>query len=368
MIELKLNGKQISRTDKFTPPFLIAEIGVNYYDIAVERDISIKDAAKLMIKEAIFAGVDAVKFQTYKAEFLTSIYSPAYWDTSKESTTNQYELFKKYDHFEFDDYLELMDYTKSLGGIFLTTLFDEFGIEKIGKYLPAHKIASADITNYPLLKSIANFHKPTMISVGASTITEIWNAINILTNEGLSYEDIAVFHCVLKYPTPPEFSNLYRIKLLRQYLPEEITIGYSDHVPPDDSLLTLTTASLLGAKIIEKHFTLNKNLEGNDHYHAFDPEDIRNFRKKIRFIEKLISKDEINYLKGEESARLNARRSLVARSEIEKGELLTNDNIIIKRPGSGISPIYWESIIKNRGKSKRIIKKDEIIQWTDLTF
>ena len=336
---MNINGKEIIKSERFTPPFLIAEIGVNYYDIAKERNISIKDAAKLMIKEAIDAGVDAVKFQSYKAEYLTSIYSPAYWDTNEESTTNQYELFKKFDHFEYEDYLELMEYTKSLGGIFLTTFFDEFGLKKMGKYLPAHKIASADITNFPLLRLIAKYHKPTMISVGASTISEIWNAINILTSEGLSYKDIAVLHCVLKYPTPPELSNLNRIKMLRKLLPKDITVGYSDHVPPDESLLTLITASMLGAKIIEKHFTLNKNLKGNDHYHAFDPNDIRNFKNKLQFIEKLVSINEINYLEDEKVARLQARRSLVARTEIKSGETLDNNNVIIKRPGSGISPI-----------------------------
>ncbi|MCK5345590.1 MAG: N-acetylneuraminate synthase family protein, partial [Candidatus Heimdallarchaeota archaeon] len=234
---MKFANVNIQRSKKIKQPFLIAEIGVNYYDIAKKFSESLMDAAKRMITEAINAGVDAVKFQTYKAEKLTSKFAEAYWDLNSEPTTNQYELFKKFDHLEYEEYLELKKFTEGLGRIFLTTFFDEDGAAFFGDRLPAFKIASADLTNYPLLKQSAQFKKPLLLSTGASELSEIWNAVNYLRKYGIKDDQIALLHCVLQYPTQPLNANLEKIKRLQGVFPTPIIIGYSDHVPSDAGML-----------------------------------------------------------------------------------------------------------------------------------
>ncbi|MHA1613059.1 MAG: N-acetylneuraminate synthase family protein, partial [Promethearchaeota archaeon] len=147
-----------------------------------------------------------------------------------------------------------------------------------------------------------------------------------------------------------------------------LIIGYSDHVTVDNSMLTLTSAWMLGANILEKHFTLDKTLTGNDHYHAMDPQDIVNFKKNINFLQKLLEMDEPNYLPSEEISRQNARRSMIAARDILPDEVLDNSNIIFKRPGTGISPIFWEDIMKGKARTMGLLKKDEIIKWENISF
>jgi N-acetylneuraminate synthase len=316
-------------------PFLIAEIGVNYYDIANKKSISNMDAAKLMIKEANDAGADGVKFQSYKADTIASKNSPAYWDMNEEPTSSQYELFKKFDSFDKEDYEELSRYCKDIGITFLSTPFDFDSIGYLNDLMDFYKISSSDLTNTPFIKEIARKQKPIIISTGASTIEEIETAINTIENEGNN--KIGLMHCVLSYPTNYEDANLLMIKNLKELFPK-YDIGFSDHTKPDESMLVLTTACLYGADIIEKHFTLDKSLKGNDHYHAMDPSDIRKFKENISFIKSINGQYMKEPLKCEEDSRKQARRSIVASKNIAIDKIITEDMLTFKRPGTGISP------------------------------
>lgn len=323
-------------------PFLIGEIGVNFYDIAKKENIAPMDAAKLMIKEAKNAGIDAVKFQTYKAEKIASRNSPAYWDLDEEPTTSQFELFKKFDSFGSEEYRELAEYCREVGIMFLSTPFDFEAIDFLDDLMDVYKISSSDLTNIPFIKAIALKNKPIILSTGASTLKEIKEAVNAI--EEVSNVDIGLMHCVLSYPTKDGDANLLMIKDIKEQF-EGYDIGYSDHTKPDDKMLILTTAYLYGANIIEKHFTLDKTLTGNDHYHAMDVEDVKTFNENIELINKIKGKKVKQPLVCESSSRKEARRSIVASKDIKKGEKITKDNITFKRPGTGISPSKVDEII-----------------------
>jgi len=197
---LKIGDYIIERKPLAKTPFLIAEIGVNYYDIAKKKNLDLMDACKLMIDEAIQSGVDAVKFQSYKASTLASIYAKSYWDTSKEPTKNQFELFSKFDQLNNEDYdyEELQKYTIKKGGMFLTTCFDHDSVNYFGEKLDAFKIASADITNYPLIDQILKYNKPLLFSTGASSLDEIFSLQHYLQKRNFDFDKLAFLHCVLE--------------------------------------------------------------------------------------------------------------------------------------------------------------------------
>ena len=357
-MKIKINDKIISEG---SPPFIIAEAGVNYYDIAQKENIEPIEAAKMMIKEAAEAGADAIKFQTYKAEKLASKHSPAYWDITKEGTKSQYELFKKYDKFGEDEYKELAKFAKTRKIIFMSTPFDLEAVDFLGKLMPVFKIASSDITNLPFIKYIAQKKKPIFLSTGASTIKEIRDAVNAIEEE--NHHEIVILHCVLNYPTKYENANLNMIKDIQKNFPEYL-VGYSDHTPPDDCMLVLVTAMILGAKIIEKHFTLDKSLPGNDHYHSMDTKDLKNLINNIKLVYKIFGKDKKEPLESEKKAIKYARRSIVATRDIPKNSIIGESMLTFKRPGTGISPKYLNEVIGK--KTKRNIKKDEIVRWDDI--
>lgn len=337
---------------------LIAEIGVNYYDIAAKEGISNMDAAKKMIHAAKEAGIDAVKFQTYKADTIAAKNSPSYWDTTEESVTSQYELFKKYDSFGYDEYLELSKYSKDLDISFLSTAFDTDSADYLYDMMDAYKISSSDINNLPFIAYQAKKQKPMLISTGAANLAEIDQAISTIRN--YNQKPLVLMHCVLEYPTPYEHANLNKIISLKNRYPE-ITIGYSDHTKPDTSLDVIKTAYNLGASVIEKHFTLDKTLKGNDHYHAMDFNDAQKLVKEIHFIDSLRGSYDLKCLDSEQTSRLNARRSLVSLINIKKGTALTEDMITYKRPGTGISPAELHTVL---GKKAKIdITEDTTLQY-----
>lgn len=343
-------------------PFLIAEIGVNFYDIAEKEGISDMDAAKLMIDEAKKCGVDAVKFQSYKAETIASRNSPAYWDLSEEPTTSQFELFKKFDKFGADEYRQLADYCREVGIMFLSTPFDFASVDYLDEFMDVYKISSSDLTNIPFIKYIAGKNKPILLSTGASTLKEIKQAVEAI--EEVSSLDIAIMHCVLSYPTAFEDANLLMIKDLAEHFPD-YEIGYSDHTKPDENMMVLTTAYNYGATILEKHFTLDKTLQGNDHYHGMAPEDVVKFRQNIGFIAKLNGMKNKQPLICESSARKEARRSIVTVRDIKKGEVITKKDITFKRPGTGIYPSEIDNVI---GKSAKIdIAEDTLLDFEMLS-
>lgn len=342
-------------------PFVIAEAGVNFYDIAATKNISPLEAAKLMIKEASRAKVDAIKFQTYKADKIASKFSPAYWDTSKESTDSQYKLFQKFDHFDEKEYQQLAAYAAEQNIIFLSTPFDLDAVDMLDPLVPAFKIASADITNIPLLKKVATKKKPVFFSTGASTLDEVKQAIDVMTQEGNT--EVIPLHCTLSYPTAFEDANLRMITHLQEKFPRHF-VGYSDHTTPDEGSLVLVAASVLGAKVIETHFTLDKTLPGNDHYHALDADDMVKLMERLKFVYQILGKAEKEVVESEQQSRLYARRSIVAVREIAEGTTITEDMLVMKRPGTGIPPTDLEKVIGK--KAKHNIEEDKPLEWEDL--
>lgn len=342
-------------------PYLIAEMGVNFYDTAKELNISPLEAAKLYIRKAKEAGADAAKFQSYKAETLASKNSPSYWDLTKEPTTCQYELFKKSDGFNKEDYQQLYQYCKETGIDFMSTPFDEISADYLYDYVDIYKISSSDITNLPFIRHIARKGKPMYLSVGASYFSEVDEAVQAVRDEG-NY-DICLLHCVLSYPTKNEDANLHFITHLKQVYPD-IPIGFSDHTLPDPCMTILSTAYLLGADVIEKHFTLDKTLIGNDHYHAGDPKDFRKAVENFKLIQIITGQKNKTVLDCEKIPRREARRSLVLTHNMKAGETVTEQDIMPKRPGTGISPKYQHMVIGR--KLKQDMAADSILSWEDL--
>lgn len=343
---------------KNSKPYLIAEIGVNFYDSAKQMGIKPIDAAKMYIDKASESGIDCVKFQAYKANLIASKQSPAYWDITKEPTKTQYELFQKFDHFEESDYTELSEYTHSKGLDFSATPFDYHSAEFLESFVDFYKISSSDLSNLPFLSYIGSKNKPVILSVGASYLSEVEEGIRTLRDSGC--EDITILHCVLSYPTLPNNANLNVIRTLKKCFPS-VKVGYSDHVVPDDAMITLATAYLLGAEVIEKHFTLDKGLIGNDHYHSGDPNDFRIARSNFCLINQILGSDEKTVLNCEKLSRTEARRSLVLKRDMKAGEIIKDSDIIAKRPGSGISPKFTKLVI---GRSiRKDLDEDTILQW-----
>lgn len=337
---------------------LIAEIGVNYYDIAIKYSISNMDAAKKMILAAKEAGIDAVKFQTYKAETIAAKDSPSYWDTTEETETSQYSLFKKFDSFGYDEYLELSKFSKENGIVFLSTAFDNESADYLDEMMDIYKISSSDLSNLPFIEYQAKKNKPIILSVGASNEDEIDRALEAIRKH--NKKTVVLMHCVLEYPTPYEHANLNKIVSLKKKY-KDVVVGYSDHTKPDISYDIIKTAYNLGATVIEKHFTLDKSLKGNDHYHAMDENDAKKIVKEIEFIDSIRGDYEIKCLESEGTARLNARRSLVSACDINKGQVVTRNMLTHKRPGTGISPADIENIIGK--KCNRDINEDTILQY-----
>lgn len=354
---MKIGHTDVATLDR---PYLIAEIGVNYFDIANQRDVSPLEAAAEMVEEAADAGVDAVKFQSYTARKLASKHSPAYWDTDEESTSTQYELFEKYDSFGAEEFETIARLATEHDVAFLSTPFDSGAVEYLEDLVPAYKMASADITNEPLLRQIARKEKPLILSTGASTIGEIEAAVRQIEDEQSGTPDIALLHCVLEYPTSPENANLRMIEHIGAAFPQYVT-GYSDHVPPDEGMITLLHSYVKGADIIEKHFTLDKSLPGNDHYHAMDPDDVRAFRRNVELLEETKGQRRKEPLPTEADARENARRSLVAAEAIAEGERIERAHVAVKRPGTGIPPTMLNVVI---GRAATMdIEVDEVLTW-----
>lgn len=349
MKSFNINGYDVSNPLK---PYIIAEIGVNH-----EGSLEL---AKELINQAKAGGAHAAKFQSYKAGLIASKNSPAYWDQSKEPTDSQYKLFQKYDVFGESEYIELAEHCKKVGIDFMSTPFDLGAVDFLAPLMPAIKVASADITNVPLIRKCAAVGKPLIMSTGAATLAEIEFALQTAKDAGAT--DISLLHCVLNYPTPEENAQLGYIKTLQKVFPD-VVIGYSDHVAPDSTISALEVASLLGASILEKHFTHDKTLPGNDHYHAMNESDLAAFVAKVAKYDLLTSNNNKN-LEKEQAARIHARRSIVAASDLPIGHIITEQDIIAKRPAHGISPIHWDEIV---GKEVTVaIQEDELISWQKL--
>lgn len=345
---LDLFNDRVCRNDLIRTPYIIAEAGVNH-----EGSINL---ARRLIDEAKEGGADAIKFQTYKASTIASKDSPSYWDTTKEPIDSQYKLFQKYDKFWREEYEQLKIYSDQADIEFMSTPFDVESASFLNDMMDVFKISSSDITNKPFIEYLCNFGKPIILSTGASYLYEVQEAVQWIDAKQVP---VALLHCILNYPTDDQNANLGMIKDLQRKFPDKM-IGYSDHTLPKD-MKVLEMATLLGAVILEKHFTHDKTLPGNDHYHAMDKEDLETFHNKMNQFFQILGDETKFPLETETLARKNARRSLVAAKNIPEGAIISPLDLTWKRPAHGVSPKHIEDVI-----GKRVVRKiteDEVIQW-----
>lgn len=348
---VKLGRRTMTPTSR---PYIIAEIGVNH-----EGSL---DLAKKLIELAKEGGADGAKFQSYKADTLASKNSPAYWDTSKEATRSQHELFQKYDNFEPEDYVALARHARACDIDFLSTPFDDAAVDYLAPLVPFYKIASADITNTPLLRRVARTKKPVVLSTGASNMDEIRWSVDTLHEAGAT--DVVLLHCILNYPCENRNAHVRMITGLAEAFPEYL-IGYSDHTVPDPDMTALAVAYSLGAVVLEKHFTHDKTLPGNDHYHAMDVNDLRRFVERMATIADILGDDSAKApIETENISRLNARRSIVLARPMKSGQVIVEDDLTYKRPGTGVGPQDWDRVI---GMSvTKDLPDDHVLTWDDL--
>jgi len=338
--------------NKLYKPYVIAEIGVNHEGSMM--------TAKRLVNEAKEAGANAVKFQTYKADTIASKDSPAYWDRNEEPTGSQHELFLKHQGFWKDEMQELKNYCDTIDIEFMSTPFDIESADFLNDMMDVYKISSSDLTNKPFIEYLCKFNKPIILSTGASSLSEIVEAVSWIEKFG---NPLSLLHCVLNYPTPDENANLGMILDLKQKFPDKI-IGYSDHTLPKD-MKVCEMATMLGSVIIEKHFTHDKTLPGNDHYHAMDKEDLKIYLSNIERNFEILGAFKVEALKDEALARANARRSLVAIKDIPKGKIIEKSDLTFKRPAHGVSPQFIDEII---GKvAINYIVEDAVIKWEMFT-
>lgn len=332
-------------------PVLIADIGVSFIEVAQKYDISILAAIKLLIDQAKSCGFDAVNIQSYKTE---NLFSRDYVDyLSKEPITSH---FFKFDEFDSIDFQELADYCSEVGILFLATPLDFESADRLDEFVKIFRISSHDLTNIPFIKHVASKNKPMLISTGAATMKEIKDVVRAIEDDSLV--DIAILHSVLSYPTSQEDANLLMIKDLVNNFPN-YEIGYCDYTEIDDDLLILLTAYNYGAVILEKQFTLDKSL--NNNRYAMDCDDVRKFKEKLGFLSKINGRINKQPLICESFARNETRKSIVAKTDIKKGETVSMDNITFKMPSIGISPIRVDEIIGK--KAKVDIFKDNLIDF-----
>lgn len=315
---------------------IIAEAGVNHNGSLV--------IAKKLVDKAVEAGVDIIKFQTFKAEKLVSKSAKQAEYQKKniglEADDSQYNMLKKLELSE-QDHLKLMDYCKEKGILFWSTAFDLDSIDYLHSLnLGLWKIPSGEITNYPYLKKIAQYHEPVILSTGMCEMSDISSAMNVLLKYGVQKNQITILHCNTEYPTPYEDVNLLAMRQIKKKF--EVAVGYSDHTK---GIEVPIAAVALGASVIEKHFTLDRNMEGPDHKASLEPDELKTMVSSIRNIEKALGNGKKAVSESERKNIAIARKSIVAACPIKKGEHLTEQNLTVKRPGAGISPMKWEEVI-----------------------
>ena len=328
--------------------YIIAEAGVNH-----NGDIEL---AKKMIEVAAFSGVDAVKFQTFKTENLVTqnAIKAEYQKRTTSSAESQFQMLKKLE-LDVESHRVLIDYCKKFNVEFLSSPFDLESIDFLDTLdLKLFKIPSGEINNVPFLRKIARHNKKVVLSTGMSNLAEIEFALDVLLTNGTLKENITLLHCNTEYPTPYEDVNLNAMLTLRHAF--QVETGYSDHTSGIEVSLA---AVALGATIIEKHFTLDKNLEGPDHKASLDPSELKTMVLSIRNIEEAMGSGIKKPSKSELQNKNIARKSIVAASNIKKGEVFSDENLTVKRPGTGISPVLWDEII---GKCSNMdYSKDSLI-------
>jgi len=314
--------------------FIIAEAGVNHNG-------SIELAFKL-IDAAVESGADAVKFQTFKAENLVSknTQKAEYQKQTTNPLESQLDMLKKLE-LDVDVHKKLIKYCNAKGILFLSSPFDHDSIDLLNELgIEVFKIPSGEITNLPYLRRIGSLAKQVILSTGMSTLKEVGDALAILVDSGTKKENITVLHANTMYPTPMEDVNLNAMKTIKKEF--DVAVGYSDHTL---GIEVDIAAVAMGASIVEKHFTIDKAKEGPDHKASLEPEELRAMVIAIRNVEKALG-DGIKIPSGSEKPNIVvARKSILANQKIKKGDTLTEENIIVKRPGNGISPMKWDEVI-----------------------
>lgn len=329
--------------------FIIAEAGVNHNGSF--------HLAKKMIEIAAEAGADAIKFQSFRAKNIVTNYAPKaeYQKSNTPTNENQLEMIEKLELSD-DEFIKLANICKSRNIKFMSSPFDLESIDFLDKIgMEIFKIPSGEITNLPYLKQVARKNKPVILSTGMADLGEIEDAIDILLSDGLERDDITILHCNTEYPTPFEDVNLKAIETLKRAFPG-IKVGYSDHTI---GIEIAVAAVAMGASVIEKHFTINKELDGPDHKASLDPLELTNMVQAIRNVEKAFGTGIKKPSKSEMKNLEVVRKSIVASRDIKKGEIFSEDNLTTKRPGCGISPMHWDMIVGK--KAPRDFKKDDLI-------
>jgi len=330
------------------PVFIIAEAGVNH-----NGDLEL---AKRLIDVAAEAGADAVKFQTFKAEKLVSQNAPkaTYQKQTTEAEESQFAMLKKLE-LDLETHKLLMSHCQERNIMFLSSPFDLDSIDLLNELgIEIFKIPSGEITNLPYLRKIGGLDKDVILSTGMSTMDEIEAAVKILYTAGLKKEQLTILHCNTEYPTPMCDVNLRAMQTLSKKL--TVAVGYSDHTLGIEIPIA---AVALGARVIEKHITLNNDLLGPDHRASLEPDELKTMINAIRNIEQAMGDGLKKPTPSEIINRPIARKSIVAKRQIKKGERLNDDNLTIKRPGTGISPMKWDQLIGTR--ATRSFQMGEII-------
>ena len=330
---------------------IIAEAGVNH-----NGDIN---KARRLIDKAVEAGVDYIKFQTFKTESCISknaVKADYQIENTQNSSESQLEMVKKLE-LSFEQFVELEKYCTQKNIKFLSTGFDSESLVFLAQLgITIAKVPSGEITNLPYLRQVASLFPEVILSTGMATIGEIKDAVKVLTDNGISKDKITILHCNTEYPTPMEDVNLKAMLHIQREL--GIPVGYSDHTL---GIEVPIAAVALGATVIEKHFTLDKTLPGPDHKASLEPNELKAMVSAIRNIEKAIGGSGLKEVsKSEEKNKPIARKSIVASTDIKKGDIFTPENLTVKRPGIGISPMQWDEVI---GKdAKRDFQEDELIE------
>ena len=331
------------------PAYVIAEAGVNH-DCLLDRGKALVDTARA-------AGFDAIKFQSYTASKIATRVAPRYWVEPQDPNGTQWDTFAKLDKLSDTDFKALIAYSRAAGLVAFSTPFDDEAVDfLIGMDMPAFKIASADLTCKPLLERVARAKKPVILSTGTSTLAEVDEAIETLARSGC--DEVVLLHCTLKYPCPPEGINLRMMTHMMQAFPG-IPVGLSDH---SLGISIPQAAVALGACVIEKHYTIDKTIQGSpDHHLSVDPAEGRALMEGIRTIEKAFGKAVKGLEPLEKEAFLYARRSVTSAKAIARGATITRDMLTYKRPGTGISPRFFDLVVGRTAKQD--IPEDTTLGW-----
>ncbi|WP_238883205.1 N-acetylneuraminate synthase [Clostridium sp. YIM B02551] len=327
--------------------FIIAEAGVNH-----NGDLEV---AKKLVDVAAESGADAVKFQTFKADELVTKDAPkAKYQEKTTGAGSQYEMLKKLE-LSYEDHIYLKNYCQERDIVFLSTPFDFQSVDLLESIdIPLYKIGSGDLTNIPLIKYIAKLNKPMIISTGMANLGEVEEPIKAIQDSG--NDKITLLHCTSNYPTSYEDVNLKAMITLKNAF--NLPVGYSDHTI---GMEIPVAAVAMGARVIEKHFTLDKSMNGPDHKVSLEPMELEKMVKSIRNIEVAFGDGVKKCTKNEEDTRKVARKSIVAKANLKKGDILSLDNITFKRPENGISPRHFEFI--NNKKLVKDVNKDDLITF-----